>query len=243
MQIFHHKTRFFLFILIAILLASCTNKPTKQNLLIITGGHDFERDAFFDVFDNMPGITYKEIIQPEANKIYASPQIDSFDVLLFYDMVEEISKEQKAAFIELLEKGKGIVFMHHALVSYQHWDEFEKIIGGHFYRANDSLGIEESTYRHDVEIPVTVVDKNHPVTNGLSDFTIHDEVYGNLNVIPTIHPLLTTNHPESEKNITWTNHYSNSRIVYIQLGHDQNAYQDLNFRILVKQAIEWVDND
>ena len=80
----------------------------------------------------------------------------------------------------------------------------------------------------------------HPVTDGLDDFIIHDEVYGGFNVLPTVQPLLSTDHPESGKVIAWTNNYGKSRIIYIQLGHDHNSYRDPNYRRLIQQSIEWV---
>ena len=72
---------------------------------------------------------------------------------------------------------------------------------------------------------------------------IHDEVYGNFTVLPTVHPLLSTTHPESSELIGWVNPYGNSRIVYIQLGHDKQAWQDANFMRLVKQAINWAGEE
>jgi predicted oxidoreductase len=33
----------------------------------------------------------------------------------------------------MLEQGKGIVFLHHALASYREWAEYESITGGRFY--------------------------------------------------------------------------------------------------------------
>lgn len=214
---------------------SCTVQ-TLQRVLIITGGHEFEREAFFEMFEEMPGVDYQEVIHPEANQIYDSILLDQIDVLLFYDMVQEIEETEKEAFIKLLEEGKGILFLHHSLVNYQEWEEFETIIGGR-YILSDQGG---STYRHDVDMPVHVVDKNHPLTKGVDDFIIHDEAYGNFRVLPTVSPLLTTTHPESGDIIGWTNSYGKSRIVYLQLGHDHHAYENPNFRLLLKQAIDWV---
>jgi type 1 glutamine amidotransferase len=211
---------------------------TKQRVLIITGGHNFEREAFFDIFEDMTNVEYKEVIHPQANQLYDSSIIDDFDVLLFYDMVQEIDDSQKIAFIDLLKKGKAVVFLHHSLVSYQEWIEFEKIIGGRYILSDKEQ--EASTYRHDVEIPVEVVNKNHPITLGMDDFIIRDEVYGNYKVSSTVTPLLTTTHPESGEIIGWTNNYGKSRIVYIQLGHDHYAYANPNFRRLISQSIDWL---
>lgn len=210
--------------------------PQTQRILIITGGHDFEREAFFDMFNDMPDTEYTELFHPEANQVYDSSLLDQIDVLLFYDMVQEIGDLEKAAFIKLLEKGKGVVFLHHSLVSYQEWDEFENIIGGRYILSDQ----EGSTYQHDVDMPVQIASKDHPITLGLKDFVIHDEVYGNFKVQPDVEPLLLTTHPESGELIGWTNSYGNSRIVYLQLGHDHHAYENPNFRLLLKQAIQWV---
>ena len=218
----------------------CEAQP-KQRVLIITGGHEFEREAFFDMFGDMPVVAYQEMVHPQANQIFDSNLIDSFEVLLFYDMVQEIDDSQKTAFIKVLEKGKGLVFLHHSLVSYQDWSEFEKIIGGQYVLSGEDQ--ESSTYKHDVEIPVIVVDKSHPITKGVDNFVIHDEVYGNFRVLPTVHPLLKTTHHESGEIIAWTNKYGKSRIVYLQLGHDHYAYKNPSYRLLIKQAIDWVQYD
>ena len=214
----------------------CSAQAVKR-IMIITGGHEFEREPFFDMFREMPGIVYQEVIHPGANGLYKSSLMDQFDVLLFYDMYQKIDEVQKDAFIKLLEKGKGMVFLHHSLVNYQEWDEFEKIIGGRYIESGTDP--EASTYQHKVEFTVRVRDENHPITEGINDFVIHDEVYGNFRVGPEVHPILETSHPESGKIIGWTNYYGKSRIVYIQPGHDHHAYENPDFRRLLKQAIEW----
>ena len=211
----------------------------SQQVLIITGGHDFERESFFKMFEELPGIDWQELIHPEANQVYASSLSEKADALIFYDMVQEIDDVQKKALIDLLNQGKGMIFLHHSLASYQDWEEFEKIIGGRYVLS----GQDSSTYRHDVEMPVKVVSREHPVTKGIDDFLIHDEVYGNFRVRSGVVPLLTSTHPESGEIIGWANTYGKSRIVYLQLGHDHHAYEDANFRRLLKQAIDWVGKD
>jgi type 1 glutamine amidotransferase len=223
-----------------ILFCSGCSAQSKQKIVIVTGGHDFERAPFFQMFREMPGIEYQEVSHPEANVLYDSLFMDQFDVLVFYDMYQEIDDNQKSAFIELLEKGKGVVFLHHSLASYQAWDEFEWITGGRYIESGPEE--ERSSYTHDVEVPVQVVNEEHPITKGINDFVIHDEVYGNIKVLPQVRPILKTSHPESGEIIAWTNLYRNSRIVYIQLGHDHFAYENSNYRRLVKQAIEWAGN-
>jgi len=235
-----------LLLIISSFVISCNNNNEQYNILVISGGKNIERESFLNIFEEMNNIYFKEAVQPEANNLYDSPEFDDYDALIFYDFVQEISEVQKQNFLDLLNEGKGIIFLHHSLVSYQNWDEFENIIGGRYYQSTnkeDSLKFTQSTYKHDVEIPVQIVNKNHPITNGLNDFIIHDEIYGKYKILPNVKPILTTTHPESENVIGWTNNYGKSRIVYIQLGHDHNSFDDRNYRQLIKQSIDWVVND
>ncbi len=211
----------------------------KIRVLIITGGHQFEREAFFQMFDSFTDIQYQEKQHPGANDAFFPETADSFDVFVFYDMYEEITEEQKLAFLNLLKKGKGMVFLHHSLLSYQGWEAFEKIIGGRYHRQANA-NHPASTYQHDVDFMVHVVDTSHPVTRGMKDFLLHDEIYGHFSVSPDVQPLLITDHPASGKIIAWTHRYGNSRIVYIQPGHDHSAYNNQNYRRMILNAIRWV---
>jgi len=234
---------FLLLVLIMITTNSCLSNE-KILILIITGGHDFEEEAFFKMFKDFEGLEYQLAVQPLANNVYSSDSIDKYDALVFYDMVQDISEVQKKAFIAMLEKGKGLVFLHHSLASYQDWPEFFSIMGGKYLlepiEKDGQIVAPASDYNHDMKIPVKVVDKNHPVTKGISNFVIHDETYGKTITISSIHPLLITNLPSNGKNIAWANFYKNSRIVYLQFGHDHFAFENANFSKLLKQSIEWV---
>ena len=222
---------------------------SKIRVLIVTGGRDdFEREAFYEMFNHFTNIDYEEVVQPDANQKLTSSFYDAFDVIVFYDMVQYITDQQKTAFINLLEQGKGMVFLHHALASYREWPEYENVIGGRFYLdlrpdTQDKAEYPISTYQHYVDIPVTILDKDHPITNGLENFVIHDETYGNFKILPKVHPLLSTAHPASDNVIGWTHRYGKSPIVYLQPGHNHAAFQNPHYRRLVEQAIRWVHID
>lgn len=231
--------------LLLLILAGCTHfafgQQKKIRVLIISGGHGFKHQPFYNVFDSIPGITYDTLVQPQANALIASPEVNRYDVLVFYDMFDTISPQQQEAYISLLKKGASMIFLHHALVSYQNWPEFIKIVGGQYHTSpvvvnGDSL---KASYEHDVTIPVKVEDKKHPVTRGISDFEIVDEVYGGAEILPQVKPLLSTTHPKSMRYLAWINHYGSSDVIYIQLGHGPSGYYNPNFRKLVRQAIEW----
>jgi len=216
-------------------------QPKKIKVLIVTGGHGFKHKPFYDVFNAIPSITYDSLVQPQANALIASPEVNQYDVLVFYDLADSISVAQQEAYIRLLKKGSSMIFLHHALVSYQKWPEFLQIVGGQYHTQpvvvnGDTL---KANYEHDVTIPVKVEDKKHPVTRGISDFDVVDEVYSDVEILPRVKPLLSTTHPKSMHYLAWVNRYGNSDVICIQLGHGPSCYTNPNYRKLIRQAIEW----
>ncbi len=213
----------------------------KLKVLIITGGHDYDRKPFYEVFNAIPSITFDTLVHPHVNEVIASPDIDAYDVLIFYDMGVSILPQHQQAYIDLLNEGKSMIFLHHSLVSYQSWPEFIRIVGGQYHTEpvvvnGDTLN---ANYEHDVTIPIKVEDKRHPVTKGIRDFEIFDEIYSDVEILPGVKPLLSTTHPKSMRYVAWINHYGNSDVIYIQLGHGQTGLSNPNFRKLLRQAIEW----
>ncbi|MFQ6133692.1 MAG: ThuA domain-containing protein [Armatimonadota bacterium] len=216
----------------------------KIRLMVVTGGHGFQRDPFFAIFEADEGVEYDEFQQPKANEAYVSGKADEYDAILLYDMVQEITEEQKAALVRLLkEEGKGLVVLHHALASYSKWEEYAKIAGGRYWFEKWELDGQEmppSTFKHGVEFTVQIASKKHPITKGMEDFKILDEVYGGFYVSPQVTPLLRTDHPESGEIVGWVHTYGKARVATIQLGHDAHAYSDDNYRQLVSRSIRWV---
>jgi type 1 glutamine amidotransferase len=218
------------------------DSPRKIRVLVVTGGHDFEHDPFFKLFRDNPDIIFRAVVHPDAHALLRPESASHYDVLVVYDMHQEISEEAKGDILAWLNHGKGFVVLHHAIASYQEWPEYSKIIGGHYYLEKTTAdGVEKarSTYKHGMHFKIHVVDPNHPVTRGVSDFEIHDEVYNLFDVAKDVHPLLTTDEPESNKVIGWAKTYGPARVVYLQSGHDHFAYENPNYQQILRQAIRW----
>lgn len=225
--------------------AIAAQDSAKLKVLLITGGHGFEEAPFFKVFKDNPEIALTTAAHGRTNATaYDRDDLLSYDVAVLYDTPKTISDAQQAKFLSLFDKGVGLVVLHHALVSYQHWPEYEQIIGGRYPEADGKSGVvtPEAGYKHDEEVPVVIVAKDHPVTAGLKDFTIHDEIYWGYRVQPDVMPLITTTHPKSSKPLAWCRTQGKSRVVYLQLGHDHQAYENPNYQKLVANSIRWTAN-
>ncbi|MGF7139846.1 ThuA domain-containing protein [Roseimarinus sediminis] len=228
---------------VAILFFSSTLKAGDISVLLITGGKSFEEAAFFNLFDEMDGLTWKHVTQPDANQMILRRQLNDYDVLVFYDMYQEINEDEKAAWLKMTEDGKALLFLHHSLLSYQQWDEYRTIVGGKYYDEKRYKGTPPSgysTYRHETKFLVQSAHDDHPVTRGLKSFELFDEVYGNFEVLPQVVPLLLTNHEASGKVIAWVHRYQNSPVIYLQPGHDGHAFSNEDYRLLLGRMIGWL---
>lgn len=227
-------------LLFVFVLSIFIGKSQTIKVMLVTGGHAYDTLQFFQMFDALDGIEYEHFAQPRANKELVKGTADNFDVLVFYDMWNEISKEEKAAYLNLTKKGMPFLFLHHSIASYQKWDEFENIIGGKYFEEGKRVPEELlSSYDHDVWV-YCKVETYTPVTAGLSDMRFFDEVYGNLRISNNVKPLLRTRHPKSSDYVAWENVYNKSNIVYIQPGHDRRTYENKQYRKLIFQALNYL---
>ncbi len=219
--------------------------PGKLKVVVVTGGHDFEREPFFKMMDSIKGITYTEAIQKDHSELFEDISGWDYDVIVFYSMTQQISEKRRKNFLELLDKGVGVVALHHTMCSFQEWPEFKKIIGAKYYTKDtmeDGVMCKAGSYKHDIDMAIRVTDKQHPITEGMSDFPIHDEGYKNCWFDRDNHVLLTTEHDASDKTVAWVRRYGKAKVCTIQLGHDSKAYENRNYHLLINRAILWTSN-
>jgi uncharacterized protein len=64
--------------LLLVLTAGCTHfslaQQQKTRVLVISGGHGFKHEPFYEVFNSIPSITYDTLVQPQANAVIRGPR-------------------------------------------------------------------------------------------------------------------------------------------------------------------------
>ncbi|HEC42218.1 MAG TPA: ThuA domain-containing protein [Bacteroides sp.] len=210
----------------------------KISVLVVTGGHSYDTAEFVAMFSQMDGMETELVLKPDAWQLLDRGR--QFDVIVFYDMWQAISEEEKLTFLNEFESGTGMVFLHHSLVSHQEWKDYTLLVGGRYVQPGSTLDSTQfSDYRHDIDLQVHITDPNHPVTRGVGDFEIHDEGYSNTLQLPGVHNLLETVHPDCDRYIGWSHEVKNSRVVYLMGGHDKYAFENESFIRLLENAIRW----
>lgn len=250
--------------------------------LVAVRGHPFDRTAFDALFQSMEGISATMVDQPAAAKLMNPEGMRGFDALVLYDMPGLDFEAGAGAplhldpppglaegFRALLEDGKGVVALHHALAGWPTWDEYHEWLGGRFlYHPGTVRGrrVLDSGYAHGVTYEAVVL-ADHPVTAGLPPrFALTDETYLAEIFAEDVMPLLRADipftreqffsaelavggsmyerggwdHPPGSDLIGWTREVASSRLVYLQPGDGPSVYDDPNYRRLVENAIRWV---
>lgn len=252
-------------------------------LLVAVRGHPFDRIAFAALFGAMEGIAATFVDQPAAARLMNPHGMANFDALLLYDMPGldfSATKERpglvdpgdalRDGFAALLDQGKGIVALHHAIAGWPAWSDYAEMLGGRFlYRPGSLRGqdVPDSGYRHAVDYDAIVVAPDHPVMAGIpASFAMRDELYLGTVFENDVTPLLRAHyafkrenfhsataamegrmfdnqgwdHPDGSNLIGWVKKATNSPLVYLQPGDDQVTYDNPIYRRLVENAIRWV---
>jgi hypothetical protein len=215
----------------------------KLRVAVLTGGHAYDKKQFPNAFTGHDDIDV-EIRSPQKGKPGEFADVGKwpYDVVVLYNFQQKLSEAERANFLKLLDRGVGLVVLHHAIAAYPDWQEWEKIVGCKYYlKPTERNGVKypPSTWKHDVDIPVHVADPNHPITKGLKDFVLHDETYCKWTYYPGSRVLLTTDHLLNVKQLAWVKTYRKSRVFFFQIGHGPGVFSDGNYRHLVAQGIRW----
>lgn len=108
------------------------SEPKKIRTVIVTGGHPFEEKPFFSLFEGYADIACTHAPQKDQSELFEDVSNWAYDVIVFYNLTQEISAQRRANFLTLMDRGVGILALHHSLGSYNPWPEFKRIVGGKF---------------------------------------------------------------------------------------------------------------
>lgn len=182
----------------------------RRKVLVVTGGHPFEREPFLDIFREWPDLHWTHVEAPDAQECFRPELAGSWDAIVCYDMqgvefrkpdppmLHQPPHEYAVGLCEMLDAGQGIVFLHHALSAWPAWPLWAEIVGGRWHYLPGVLDGKEwpaSGYTREVEHRIEPIAAAHPICAGLEGgFSIIDEVYLHPVLLDRVVPILRTNH-------------------------------------------------
>lgn len=211
---------------------------TPIRIAIVTGGHSFDVPNFHRLFRALPGI---DAYIQHLDDWTSSPQAvrEAYDVVLFYTMKMDLPRDENVpwyagqpltAFSQLGETSQGIVVLHHAILDYPIWPLWSEIVG-----------ITERSFGYHIGETVTtnILDSEHPITRGITGWTMIDETYTMADAGEGSQVLLTYDQPKSMNTIAWTRQYRNSPVFCYQAGHDNETWQNNSFQAVLTHGMRW----
>jgi type 1 glutamine amidotransferase len=216
-------------------------KPAPIKVLLITGD-DVSAHPWREISE-----TTREILVGSGKfdvKVCEDPLIlesatalKNYDVIVFTIYAQkqgELPAQAQENLLNYVQSGKGFFVQHLATASFPKWDQFGKLCGRKWVMRTSGHG-PRSVFES------KIVDKQHPITKGLSNFTTDDELYAKLQGDEQIHVLVTADSDWSKKTepLVFVKNYGQGRVVHNAYGHDRKALMTPNVQQIIIRGTEW----
>lgn len=143
-----------------------------------------------------------------------------------------LSPEGRSAVANHVAGGGGLFGVHTAVICFDDWPEWRSILGG-AWAWGQSGHPPHGTAAVRIEAP------DDPLVRGLPDFTLPDEVYGDLDIEPGVHPIASARAEDVWHPVLWKHHVGDGRVVFDGLGHDVDSINHPVHRRILARAALW----
>jgi len=210
-----------------------------MNVLILSGPNHRFADSAALIHDFLGAQQDMTVTLSDDKAILAGAALNDFDVCVFgtgftrsvsqpdgtVQRVADLTPEQEEGLFRFVAGGKGLVGIHGTAW----W------IGG---RAVDLIGGHANWHPPGLTFTVNVNDSQHPVTQGLDNFEVEDEIYISA-YDPTIHILASADWHNRAHPMAWVKPYGTGRVFYTTLGHGPDTFTRPGMQQLIQQGVRW----
>ncbi|BEL01888.1 ThuA domain-containing protein [Actinoplanes sichuanensis] len=224
------------------------------NALVVRGGWEGHRPVeATDLFLPFLAANGFDVSVHDSPDVYADPAVMSAtDLIVQCVTMSSIEREALAGLRAAVAAGTGFTGWHGGIAdSFRASSDYLQLVGGQFAthpgkepscRAGDET---DNFLTHTVEI--TELGRDHPITTGLTDFTLTTEQYWVLHD-DLVDVLATTTHPVQpwhpwHRPITspaiWTRRWGAGRIVVTTPGHSLDVLQNDSVRTVIERGMLW----
>ncbi|WP_316838095.1 ThuA domain-containing protein [Pedobacter nutrimenti] len=227
----------------AIAFGSTKKNNDRLQLLILTGSsnHDWEATTL-QLKKNYTENNRFEVFVTKSPDTLNFQDFKKFDVVVsnwnaWPENHDKWTMSAKAGLMRYIEQGGGFVLIHSANAVFYDWDEFHELIGA-------TWG-DQTTHGKITKHKIIIKDKHHPITKGMHDFWITDELWVNAKVQPKLNVLAEAYSDPKNKGrglmepvFLW-NEKGKGRCFSSILGHDVTAMENKEWKRLVLRGTEW----
>ncbi len=213
----------------------------KIKALLITGDdvdvHPWKETAAAtkEILDAAGG--FDVTVVEEMDILGKKDDLNKFDLVIFMRFNNkkiELSDDAKANLLGFVRDGKGFVVSHLASASFNKWEEWNRLCGRYWAMGKSGHGPRSV-------IKAKIADKEDPITKGVEDFEIDDELYAKLRGEEKIHVLVEADSDWSKKTepLVFTLGYGKGRVFHDAFGHDGKAVRTPAHAKLLARGCRW----
>jgi hypothetical protein len=230
--------------------------PKPLKILLLAGGccHDYEqqKDILKKGIESRINATVDIIFVADGSTrpklpIYGNPDYaGGYDAVIHDECAADVN-DPKTVEAVLKPHRDGIpgVNLHCAMHCYRIGDPNDPVKPGtpHGFWF-EYLGLQSSGHGAQLPISISFNDPSNPITKGLEDWTtINEELYNNIKVFDTAHPLARGKQGNRDVVVAWTNLYrGKTRVFSTTIGHNNQTVGDPRYLDLVTRGLLWACN-
>lgn len=188
------------------------------------------------------------ILEEEGFEVKITDTLDTLkeDDLTSYDLIVpnwtqgKIEDDQLKPLLEAVAKGTGLAGLHGGMGdSFRMAVDYQFMVGGQWVAHPGDDG---------VEYDVRILDKDHPLTEGMDDFKVVSEQYY-MHVDPAVKVHAVTRFPvaegpykingEVDMPVVWTKRWGEGKVYYNSLGHVANIVRMPEVIELMRKGFVW----
>ena len=221
--------------------AGAATKPAQIRVLLITGD-DVDVHPWREMSETTREILVKTgkfdvRVCEDPYILESETALKAYDVIVFIIFSRRVSMlpgQAQENLLNFVKGGKGFFVQHLASASFAKWDEFGKLCGRKWVMGTSGHG-PRSVFK------AKIANKEHPITAGLEDFDVDDELYAKLQGTSEINVLVEADSDWSNKTepLVFTLSYGKGRVVHNAFGHDRKALMTPNVQKIIARGVEW----
>jgi type 1 glutamine amidotransferase len=223
--------------------------PGGVKVLLLSGGqrqHHGYRDQAFYLSELLENTGRYEVTMAEEAAILETPALRKYDLIIAHadrrDPEFKFTKGQQQALLDYVRDGGGYVSIHAANNAAPDWlPGWRAMLGGVF----SHVGLPDGKVRKGAYV-VRIADRSSPITKGLDDFPLRDELYYHMQMEPGIAPLATVEHDGTPWPVAWTRGFGEGKVFHLVLGHrdfgpgKDDPVRNPSLGRLLLQGVDWV---
>ena len=98
-------------------------------MLVIAGGHPYAVEPFRAIFAGYSDMDCTFMEEKQGGEAFNDIANWPYDAIVLYNFMKQPSPRQWQNFLQLLDRGVGLVILHHGIYGYRPEPEFQKIVG------------------------------------------------------------------------------------------------------------------